>query len=40
MKSYDDDKQRIHAIQIQAYESNIKIYKKHISKLKEKLKQL
>ena len=40
MKSYDDDKQRIHAIQIQAYESNIKIYKKHISKLKEKIKKL
>ena len=40
MKSYDDDKQRMHAIQIQAYESNINIYKKHISKLKEKIKKL
>jgi len=38
IQSYDDEKQRIYSIQIQAYESNIKIHKEHIKKLEEKIK--
>ena len=37
IKSYDDEKQRIYSIQIQACESNIKIHKEHIKKLEEKM---
>jgi len=40
IKSYDDDKQRIYAIQIQASESNIKVHKEHIRKLEEKIKTM
>ena len=40
IKSYDNDKQRIYAIQIQACESNIKVHKEHIRKLEEKIKTM
>ena len=40
IQSYNDDKKRIYAIQIQAYESNIKIHKEHIRKLKKKIKTM
>ena len=40
IKADDSDKERIYAIQLQACESNIKFHKKHIQKLKEKIKTI
>ena len=40
IQSYDKDKQRIYSIQIEASESNIKIHKEHIKKLKEKIQKM